>query len=65
MATKTPRSPSRRDGFKKATEDPGLLRALDAVAQEPMYMNTEDYRKYSLGQIPVQEAIVEKYKLAP
>lgn len=52
------------DGFRKAMEDPEFLRALDAVAQEPMYMNTEDYRKYSLGQIPLQKEIVEKYKLA-
>jgi tripartite-type tricarboxylate transporter receptor subunit TctC len=52
------------DGFRKAMDDADFLKALDAVAQEPMYMNTEDYRKYSLGQIPVQKAIVEKYRLA-
>ncbi|HMN81464.1 MAG TPA: tripartite tricarboxylate transporter substrate binding protein [Burkholderiaceae bacterium] len=52
------------DGFRKAMDDPEFLRALDAVAQEPMYMDTESYRKYSLGQIPVQKAIIEKYRLA-
>ena len=51
------------DGFKKAMEDPDFLKALDLLVQEPMYMSTEDYRKYSLGQIPIQKAIVEKYKL--
>ena len=51
------------DGFKKAMEEPDFLKALDLLVQEPMYMSTEDYRKYSLGQIPIQKAIVEKYKL--
>lgn len=52
------------DGFKKAMEDPEFKQALELVVQEPMYMNGDDYRKYSLGQIPVQKAIVEKYQLA-
>lgn len=52
------------DGFHKAMSDPEFLKALDAVAQEPMYMYSDEYQKYSLGQIPVQKAIVEKYKLA-
>jgi hypothetical protein len=27
-------------------------------------MSSDDYRAYSLAQIPVQKAIVDKYKLA-
>lgn len=52
------------DGFRKAMDDPEFLKALELLVQEPTYMSTEDYRTYSLGQIPVQKAIVEKYKLA-
>ncbi len=52
------------DGFRKAMDDPEFLKMLDNLVQEPMYMGMDDYRRYSLGQIPVQKAIVEKYKLA-
>jgi tripartite-type tricarboxylate transporter receptor subunit TctC len=52
------------DGFRKAMDDTEFLKALEMLVQEPMYLNSEDYRRYSMGQIPVQKAIVEKYKLA-
>ena len=52
------------DGFRKAMDDPGFLKMLENLVQEPLYMSTDEYRKYSLGQIPVQKTIVEKYKLA-
>jgi tripartite-type tricarboxylate transporter receptor subunit TctC len=52
------------DGFKRAIDDPEFLKMLENLMQEPMYMSTDDYRKYSLGQIPVQKQIVETYKLA-
>jgi tripartite-type tricarboxylate transporter receptor subunit TctC len=52
------------DGFRKAIDEPVFLKMLENLMQEPMYMSTEDYRRYSLGQIPVQKAIVQKYGLA-
>ncbi len=52
------------DGFRKAMDDPEFLKSLEVLVQEPMYMDTEAYRRYSLGQIPVQKAIVDKYKLS-
>jgi tripartite-type tricarboxylate transporter receptor subunit TctC len=52
------------DGFRKAMDDPAFLTMLENLVQEPMYLSTEDYRRYSLGQIPVQKAIVDKYGLA-
>lgn len=52
------------DGFRKAIDDPDFLKVLDTLVQEPMYMSSDDYRAYSLGQIPVQKAIVERYNLA-
>ena len=51
------------DAFKKGMEDPVFLKMLDNLAQEPMYMTGEDYRKYALEAIPEQKAIVEKYNL--
>lgn len=51
------------DGFRKAMQDPGFLKTLEMLVQEPMYMSSDEYRKFSLGQIPVQKAIVEKYKM--
>lgn len=51
------------DGFRKAMNDPEFLRSLDVLVQEPIYMSSEDYRTFSLGQIPIQKAIVETYKL--
>jgi tripartite-type tricarboxylate transporter receptor subunit TctC len=55
---------SLHDGFRKAMEQPEFVAALEALVQEPMYMSSDDYRAYSLAQIPVQKAIVDKYKLA-
>jgi len=52
------------DGFRKAMQEPVFLKMLENLMQEPLYMSTEDYRRYSLGQIPVQRAIVQKYGLA-
>lgn len=52
------------DGFRKAMQEPVFLKMLENLMQEPLYMSTEDYRRYSLGQIPAQKAIVEKYGLA-
>lgn len=51
------------DGFQKAMQDPEFLKVLDLLVQKPMYMSSDAYREFSLGQIPVQKAIVEKYKL--
>ena len=52
------------DGFRKAMDDPEFLKVLDVLVQEPLHMDTETYRRYSLAQIPIQKAIVETYGLA-
>ena len=52
------------DGFRRAMDDPEFLKVLDVLVQEPLHMDTATYRDYSLGQIPIQKAIVEKYGLA-
>ncbi len=52
------------DGFRKAMQDAAFLKMLENLMQEPLYMSSDEYRRYSLGQIPVQRAIVEKYGLA-
>lgn len=52
------------DAFRKAMEDPAFLQTLDTVVTEPMYMSTEDYQAFSLRQIGIEKAIVERYGLA-
>jgi hypothetical protein len=44
--------------------EPVFLKMLENLMQEPLYMSSDEYRRYSLGQIPVQKAIVERYGLA-
>lgn len=51
------------DAFRKAIDEPEFKQVLDTLAQEPMYMSSEDYRAFAMSQIPVQQAIVEKYGL--
>lgn len=51
------------DAFRKAIDDPGFRRVLDTLAQEPMYMSSDEYHSFAMKQIPIQQAIVEKYGL--
>ena len=52
------------DAFKAAMGDPAFLQTLDTVVTEPMYMSTEQYHAFSMQQIPIEKAIVERYGLA-
>lgn len=52
------------DAFRKAMADPAFLQTLDTVVTEPMYMSTEEYHAFSMKQIGIEKAIVEKYGLA-
>lgn len=52
------------DAFRKAMDDPAFLQTLDTVVTEPMYMSTEEYRAFSLRQIGIEKAIVDRYGLA-
>ena len=51
------------DAFRKAMEEPAFAAVLGALAQEPVYMGSNDYRKYALDAIPFQKTLVEKYGL--
>jgi tripartite-type tricarboxylate transporter receptor subunit TctC len=51
------------DAFRKAIDEPEFRKVLDTLAQEPMYMSGEEYRAFAMHQIPIQQAIVEKYGL--
>lgn len=51
------------DAFKKAIDEPEFKQVLATLAQEPMYMSGEEYRAFAMRQIPIQQAIVEKYGL--
>lgn len=52
------------DAFRKAMSDPAFLQTLETVVTEPMYMSTEEYHAFSMRQIGIEKAIVEKYGLA-
>jgi tripartite-type tricarboxylate transporter receptor subunit TctC len=52
------------DAFKAGMEDPAFLAVLDSLAQEPLHMTGEEYRRYAMAQIPYQQKIVETYGLA-
>lgn len=52
------------DAFRKAMDDAAFLQTLDTVVTEPMYMSTEEYRQFTMRQIPLEKAIVERYGLA-
>ena len=51
------------DAFRKAMEEPEFTAVLGALAQEPVYMGSDDYRKYALDAIPFQKTLVDKYGL--
>jgi tripartite-type tricarboxylate transporter receptor subunit TctC len=51
------------DAFKAGMQDAAFLAVLDNLAQEPMYMSGEEYRRYAMAQIPYQQRIVEVYGL--
>lgn len=51
------------DAFKRAMDEPEFVALLASLAQEPIYMSSDDYRKYALDAIPFQRSIVEKYGL--
>lgn len=51
------------DAFRKAMQDPEFISLLDRLAQEPVYMSSEQYREYALKAIPFQKTLVEKYNL--
>ena len=51
------------DALRKAMEEPEFTAVLGALAQEPVYMGSDDYRKYALDAIPFQKTLVEKYGL--
>jgi tripartite-type tricarboxylate transporter receptor subunit TctC len=51
------------DAFKKAMEDPEFVTLLGTLAQEPLYMSGDAYRKYAVDALPFQKSVVEKYGL--
>ncbi len=51
------------DVFRKAMEEHEFTAVLAALAQEPVHMGSDEYRKYAIDAIPLQKALVEKYGL--
>ena len=51
------------DAFKKGMEDPSYIAALAQFDQEPMYLNSEDYRGAVLKQIAQETLIIEELGL--
>lgn len=49
--------------FGKALSDPGYLKTLQLLGQEPWGANSQAYRSFMLARIPVEREVVEKYKL--
>jgi tripartite-type tricarboxylate transporter receptor subunit TctC len=47
------------DAFKEGAEDPAYLEATAKLDQEPAYMNSDDYRRYAVGQLVEQKKLVE------
>lgn len=51
------------DAFRKAMQEQEFIALLEKLAQEPVYMSTEQYRDYALKAIPMQKSLVERYGL--
>lgn len=51
------------DAFRKAMQESEFVALLEKLAQEPVYMSTEQYRDYALRAIPFQKTLVDKYNL--
>ena len=51
------------DALRKAMDEPEFMAVLGALAQEPVYMGSDDYRKYALDAIAFQKTLVDKYGL--
>ncbi|MFC5521956.1 tripartite tricarboxylate transporter substrate binding protein [Polaromonas jejuensis] len=48
------------DAFRKAMSDPGYLRVLEQNDQVPIYMGSEDYRKYAIEQTAREKLFVQE-----
>jgi tripartite-type tricarboxylate transporter receptor subunit TctC len=51
------------DAFKAAMDHPEFGALLTSLAQEPIYMSGDDYRKYVAEAVPFQKTVVLKYGL--
>jgi tripartite-type tricarboxylate transporter receptor subunit TctC len=51
------------DAVRKAMNDPGFLKSLETMANEPRYMSSEDYQRYMKGRVPIEKDVVERYGL--
>jgi tripartite-type tricarboxylate transporter receptor subunit TctC len=51
------------DAIKKGMAEPSFGAALALLDQEPLYLNTEDYRAYAMREIAEQRRIVEALRL--
>jgi tripartite-type tricarboxylate transporter receptor subunit TctC len=49
--------------FHKALSDPGYLKTLQLLGQEPWDADPQAWRNYMLSRIPVERDIVERFKL--
>jgi tripartite-type tricarboxylate transporter receptor subunit TctC len=51
------------DAFKNGMIEPSYLAALKRLDQEPLYMNSEDYRSFAMQQLIEQKRLVEELGL--
>ncbi|UUX95235.1 tripartite tricarboxylate transporter substrate binding protein [Aquabacterium sp. J223] len=51
------------DAFKASMESPDFVQLLASLAQEPLYMSGEEYRRYVVEVLPQLKAIVDRYNL--
>ena len=51
------------DAFKKGMEEPSYAAVIAKLDQEAFYLNTEDYRKFAMGQIVEAKRFIEELGL--
>ena len=51
------------DAFKRGMEEPSFLSTLAKLDQEIWYLNSEDYHRYVMRELPEQRRIVEEFDL--
>lgn len=51
------------DAFRRAMDDAEFLQVLSTLGQEPVYMSSDDYRRYATEAVPFQRSVVERYGL--
>jgi tripartite-type tricarboxylate transporter receptor subunit TctC len=51
------------DAFRRGMQEPSFLSLLKLLEQEPIYLNSDDYRAYVMHELVVQKGIVEELGL--